>query len=339
MSVSRYTDVFKIDAKGVVKTNAGAIVVPAYVARTGVQEYMDACGRVRREYRPDSEVFSDSSLASYEGVALTVRHPPEQYVDACTWKKYSVGHVISARRSDNKVEARLMIADRDAAEQVLAGKLVELSAGYTADVVEERTDQYDFIQKNININHVALLEQGQARGGRELRVRLDSQGNAVLDNGDEVSMDKEKDSAHVDTKEEPTVDERDVRIDALQAENDELRRKLESYIPRDEVAKIVARRLEIVEKAKKVSPETKMDGLSEREAMVAVLRAVGETVANDATDDYIAGAFAVLKPQPKVDAVAAIAIPQPDVSDPVGPSKTDEYYSRQWDAWRFGGKK
>ena len=161
-------------------TDNGYLKVPGRVARVGVQYYLASeLGITDREpgdrigvYRPPEEVFAADSLASYADSDVTIEHPGDM-VDANTYRQHSVGHVTDAAKPDGEyVEANLIIKDADAIKEVEAGR-VELSAGYLAEYVPQKgtTDtgeDYEFIQRNIRINHVALVSA--ARAGREARL-------------------------------------------------------------------------------------------------------------------------------------------------------------------------
>lgn len=182
------------------RTGAGGARVPASIARTGVQVYTDANGNTVREYRPADEVFSQASLDSLGSIPVTVGHPGS--VDAANWSKHARGHVSdapAARRQDGPLEwleTSVVVADAATLSRVSSGDLVEVSMGYTADVVAETGiapdgQKYDAVQRNIRFNHLALLEDGRARAGRGARLRLDASGNATLE---------------IETSDEPTVD-------------------------------------------------------------------------------------------------------------------------------------
>lgn len=158
----------------------GYLKVPGRVARVGVQYYLASELELNDRnpldrvgvYRPPEEVFSSDSLATYADADVTIEHPGDM-VDATTYRRHSVGHVTDAARPAGEyVEANLIIKDADAIKEVEAGR-VELSAGYLAEYVPEKgtTDtgeEYEFIQRNIRINHVALVSA--ARAGREARL-------------------------------------------------------------------------------------------------------------------------------------------------------------------------
>lgn len=177
-------------------TDNGYLKVPGRVAKSGVQQYLAAElgieGRNPTDrvgvYRPADEVFSSDSLASYADVDVTIEHPGDM-VNAETFSRHSVGHVTDAAKRDGEyVEAPLIIKDADAIREVEAGK-VELSAGYLAEYVPESgtTDAgepYEFVQKNIRINHVALVSS--ARAGRQARLYDEKPQEAVMH---QVTMD------------------------------------------------------------------------------------------------------------------------------------------------------
>lgn len=177
----------------------GFLKVPGRVARTGIQEYL-ACElgldgdpmRIIKVMRPEEEVFNADSLASYNGVDVTIEHP-SKFVDSATYNQISKGTALEAVRDGDFVKANLIIKSKDAIDAVQSGK-VELSAGYSAVYDEAPADApYDFIQRNIKINHIAIVDR--ARAGRQARL-FDKDPNqpektmkkVVLDSGRSVEL-------------------------------------------------------------------------------------------------------------------------------------------------------
>lgn len=159
------------------------------LGRTGVQVYQDSSGREVREYRSPDEVFSQATLDSLGGIPVTVGHPGA--VSAANWRDVARGHVSDGppgRRADGTqewLEHQVVISDAPTLARVDAGELVELSLGYSADVLDQPGvapdgQRYDKVQKNIRFNHLALLQDGRARAGRGARLRLDSHGDAMF---------------------------------------------------------------------------------------------------------------------------------------------------------------
>jgi uncharacterized protein len=184
-------------------TDEGFLRVPGYTARIGIQEYLASeLGLTDRNpndivkvMRPSESVFDAESLESYDGADVTNDHPSE-LVNPTTFKNTVVGTVRTVGVQDGEhVKAELIIKDADAIRAVESGK-VQLSAGYTAvyDEAPEGAD-YDFIQREIRINHVAIVPRG--RGGSHVKI-FDSNNSGVklmkkvtLDSGKSVEVQDE----------------------------------------------------------------------------------------------------------------------------------------------------
>ena len=140
-------------------TPEGYLRAWASIARTGIQLYTDADGSVRREYRPETEVASPDSLASFAGKAITSEHPPV-LLDAENTKDYQVGFSGTEVVYDNGfVKAVMTITDQDTIERIMRGDAREVSAGYRVNYdptpgVTDGGEHYDGIQKEILGNHI-----------------------------------------------------------------------------------------------------------------------------------------------------------------------------------------
>jgi len=167
-------DVAPIDRYEV--TPEGYLRAWATLARTGVQMYTDADGSIRREYRPESEVASPESLASFAGKAITLEHP-SVLLDSANTKDYQIGFSGTEVVYDNGfVRAVMTITDKDAIESIMRGDAKEVSAGYRVNYdatpgVTDSGENYDGIQKEINGNHIAVVRRGRA--GPQVRLHLD----------------------------------------------------------------------------------------------------------------------------------------------------------------------
>lgn len=167
-------------------TDEGYLKVWCKAARVGTQLYTRGDGTQVREYRPEDEVSNPDSLASFGMKAVTLNHP-KVLLDSKTTKLHQVGHAGShVRFSDGFVEVALVITDQDAIDAVQRGDAQEVSAGYRVDYdptpgVTPDGESYDGIQRNIKVNHIALVARGRA--GREARLLLDScdRNDAVAD--------------------------------------------------------------------------------------------------------------------------------------------------------------
>ncbi|MBQ45555.1 MAG: hypothetical protein CMK37_07845 [Porticoccaceae bacterium] len=159
-------------------TPEGYLRVWASIARTGIQHYTDADGSIRKEFRPESEVASPESLASFAGKAITMEHPPA-LLDSENTKDYQIGFTGSEIVYDNGfVRAVMTVTDQEVIDRVMRGDVREVSAGYrvTYDSTPGITDSgehYDGIQTGISGNHVAIVRRGRA--GPQVKLHLDRQ--------------------------------------------------------------------------------------------------------------------------------------------------------------------
>jgi uncharacterized protein len=154
-----------------VVTSDGYLKVPGTLSRTGIQEYraselgLDG-GQMRivRLYRAEAEVFKDKSLESFDGLPVTLDHPPE-VVNSANWQQYAMGEVRNIQRDGDLVSGDLFIRSKAAIDAINGGK-VELSNGYmfTLDMTPGKTPNglaYDGQQLNIRGNHVAIVAAGR----------------------------------------------------------------------------------------------------------------------------------------------------------------------------------
>jgi uncharacterized protein len=139
------------------------------IARTGEQLYSDKelpldanKDGVIIVDRPADEVFSERTIASFNGKPVTVEHPNE-FVSPNTWKQLAVGTVQNTRRGtgvdDEFLIADLLITDQAAIDYVNR-ELPELSCGYDSEY--DQTEAGRASQRNIIGNHVALVDRGRA---------------------------------------------------------------------------------------------------------------------------------------------------------------------------------
>lgn len=139
-------------------------------ARTGWQNYLGSEldlpseGGMVRVFRSDNEVRR--SAASFEGVPITVDHPPG-LLTADNAGQAAAG-IVSAVMFDHQTQqlkADLLIWNVDAIQSVASG-IRELSGGYSAEYQPTGPGTYD--QTEIKGNHVALVPAG--RSGSAQRI-------------------------------------------------------------------------------------------------------------------------------------------------------------------------
>jgi hypothetical protein len=167
----------------------------AIVTNVGVFTYRNTDGTVRRELRLPEEVFDTTSLESLKMKPVTNDHPTE-LVTPENVKQYQVGALgdnpgSSTQKRDYQgmykpdnqltdgyhVAIDMCITEKQAIDDITNGKR-SLSCGYTCDL-EKGADgakwcgmEYDYIQRNIRYNHVAIVDS--ARAGDAAKIRMDS---------------------------------------------------------------------------------------------------------------------------------------------------------------------
>lgn len=163
--------------------STGFLEVNGVIARTGVQEYygLELGQKYIDEYnldpmkkygvyRPKEEVLKKESLDTYINKSITDNHPKE-FVTVDNVKELSKGSTstITTFEKDgiDYIKGRLTIKDKATINKALSGK-VELSPGYTQTLIKSEGEfkgrKYDFMQTDIKINHIALVDKGRCEG-------------------------------------------------------------------------------------------------------------------------------------------------------------------------------
>lgn len=137
------------------------------IARTGDQQYLASelgldGDKVVTVHRPEEEVFSEATIASFEGKPVTDNHPSE-LLDSSNVTIHSKGHAQNIRRGvgewNDYLVGDLFVQDERLIEEVRNGKR-EVSCGYSVDYVDNGDGT--FTQRNIRGNHIAIVEEGRA---------------------------------------------------------------------------------------------------------------------------------------------------------------------------------
>jgi len=157
------------------ETSEGFLKGDGIVTRTGVFTYVNQDGSLRKELRHPDDVFSLDSLNSLEMIPITNDHP-SALVTTDNAKQLSVGTTGENIRPDGKfLVSSVIIRDKGAIEAINNGKR-ELSLGYTVDLEdapgEYGGERYDFRQRNIKYNHLAIVIA--ARAGNKAKLKFDS---------------------------------------------------------------------------------------------------------------------------------------------------------------------
>ena len=170
-------------------TEEGYLVDHPIVTTCGIFEYKNADGSIRRELRLPEYVFEEKSLKSYKGKPIIITHDAGE-VDKENVRKEQIGTIMSeGYRDGDSVRCEIIIHDTNALERC---GLKELSLGYSLDTDDTpgvwQGEKYDCIQKNIEINHLALV--GEARAGETARLNIDGKDDEVILKGGMVAMSK-----------------------------------------------------------------------------------------------------------------------------------------------------
>lgn len=290
-----------------IKTDEGFVRDAPIIGRTGILEYRNVDGSIRREYRPPQEAFNVDSLASIRGKPITLGH--HGLVSSANYRETKpVGTVISDGRQDgNNIRADVVIYSLDTDDR-------ELSCGYQTELdetpgVTEDGEHYDAIQRNIRYNHLAIVPRGRAGN-----ARLNMDGNQSIeevetmstkikmDNGIEYEVPAEVKVAYDAMVEKADATKKD--LDAMTAKFDSATAEIEKLKAEAEKAEAdfkakfdeaVKTTIELREIARKHGVE-KADELSNEEIKKAVVAKVHPKLNLDGKSaEYIEVAFDLAK--------------------------------------------
>ena len=312
------------------------------VGRVGIQLYRNPDGSVRRELRPPEEVFNTDSLASFKGKPITLGHPGA--VNSRNSRKHQVGTMLDVGRKDgSNVAVPIIIHADEAISQAKSGRARQLSLGYRLDLEERRGwfnrktqevvfredesekfpdgyisaywEEFDAVQRNIRINHLALVSK--ARAGDVATLNLDGDEEITLDDDDNQPKGKtmqklrldngleydaspevvvafnalKQDAEDANTKlseAQTTISTITAERDTLKADAAEFENKLKQA--REDAEKTIKARTELEAKAEKHG--IKFDGLDDIAVKKAVVAKLKPSIKLDGKDDtYINVAF------------------------------------------------
>ncbi|MBQ8201461.1 MAG: DUF2213 domain-containing protein [Clostridia bacterium] len=139
------------------------------IARTGIQQYLRSelgldgdPNELVDVMRTEDEVFSNATIASFEGKTVTEDHPPTG-VNADNVTAYDCGHAQNVRRGTGE-ESDLLIADLFITSKCLIDAIQkgrrEVSCGYDCEYVQDESGHV--YQRSIRGNHVAVVPAGRA---------------------------------------------------------------------------------------------------------------------------------------------------------------------------------
>jgi len=315
-------------------TKDGFLAAEAHVARTGIQMYRAAelgmdgdPNRTIRVYRPPDEVFATDAMASYAYRPVTVDHP-QQMVDAKNWKEHARGQTGGEVLRDGEfVRVPMLLMDEGAINDWKAGKR-ELSMGYEMDLEMKdgstpEGEQYDAVQRNLRMNHLALV--ARARGGSQLKlgdttledinmsdvklktVTVDGLAVETTDAGAQAisKLSKDLTKANDDAVAAATTHKTDMATKdaALAAKDAEIDKLKGSQLSDTEVDQLVKDRADLIATAKSVADKD-YNGLSAEDIRkTAVTSVLGADALTDKSPEYIQARFDILAEDAEQDPV------------------------------------
>ena len=242
-SPPKLSRVYRLDSSPVNSTyftEEGYLVDHPVLTSIGIFEYTNKDGSIRRELRLPEEVFKPESLKTYKGKPIIVTHDAG-LITKDNVSEEAIGTILSEGYQDgDDVRAEIIIHDTDEMKSV---GLKELSLGYNLTLDETpgvwKGQPYDAIQRDITINHLALVLQ--ARAGDQARLNIDSRDRTSKGvktmskktkkfgtRADDTTKTKE-----IDTDEDDTAIAPDDQKSAVQAIKDRRDRRDEDGDPKD----------------------------------------------------------------------------------------------------------
>ncbi len=279
----------------------GFLRCKAVISRIGVQEYPQADGSVRLDLRLPEEV--ERSTKEFNLIPVVLFHPDDGIVTADSAKSI-VGFVGDLSYQDGFVSGNATITHKEAITAIMHG-VSQLSCGYTCELEESsgawidtdgllgevsRAYEYTALQKNIKINHVALVPTGRA--GDKVALKLDA--------ADEIELESVELQV-IDMEEALTaIANLTAMVQALQ-ETVKAPEPVASIADTDvseEVNKQVEARLDSWSKVKVLLPEIVIDSaLSPKQIKQNAIAQLNPELAknlDEADESYINGLFAAL---------------------------------------------
>ena len=153
-TLSLIIDSLKLSTDGMIEKD-GILSVPATVAKNLIQDYDGL-----KVLKPAEELEAAARFA--DGIPITKDHPPAGIV---TDRAEVLGFLKDPTFENDEIKGILEIADKDLAADVKDGTLTGLSIGFFCNL--DRTEgavgdaKYDAVQRDIFLNHIAVVDQGR----------------------------------------------------------------------------------------------------------------------------------------------------------------------------------
>jgi len=263
------------------------------------------------------ELFSADTIASAQGAPITDQHPEnKKLVTSDNYTKYVKGTVSSPRVENGELTAYATIYDKGLIHKLLDEKKQrQVSIGFVYNLDGKsglyEGKEYDVVQRNIRINHVAMVDQGRA--GERAKIHIDHKEKIMegqniiapapegqdkkysyrmMDGATDIQVDGpihqelmalrkqiKNDSAEIDnlkTQIEQKVTDEKIN-DELRVAKDEAEQwknkfgELKKSIP-EMVAKAAMDRLDLVDIAKSVCADQKFSEMSDKDIRIQVIQ-------------------------------------------------------------------
>lgn len=197
------------------------------IAIVGVFPYIKADGSVEMEAKLPTELLSEVTVDSANSKPVTDNHPDE-LVTQVNASKYMKGFTATNAHVENDaLKVDMTITDKSLINEINKGKQ-ELSIGFETEVVPKKGEYkgvaYDSVQKNIQINHVAVVEQGRA--GHSVRLLGDSAEMIEQDANQKKGKKMETTKVRLDNADVTVATEDANRIIQLDADNSDKAKKI-----------------------------------------------------------------------------------------------------------------
>ena len=166
--------------------------------RAGIFIYKTIDGKNARALRSREAVFEAASMDTIKGIPVTRKHPTE-LLKPGTARGALVGATgDTAEKKDDFLICTVNVFDGPTIEAVTTGGKREVSMGYEARItaqpgIDPEFGPYDLKFDNIRYNHLAVaLEDGEARGGHDVRLLMDSKDLTLPKTEDDMAAEMKK---------------------------------------------------------------------------------------------------------------------------------------------------
>ena len=139
--------------------------------------YNEPFGKICEVRRTPEELFSDNTIASFEGKSITNLHPTSN-LDVNTTSSLERGHMQNVRKDGSYLVADLFIKDAGLISEIQNNIKREVSCGY--DCFWDKVGDGKYEQKNIIGNHLAVVPNGRAGSKVSIHDSKKQEGKKIM---------------------------------------------------------------------------------------------------------------------------------------------------------------